>query len=90
MVHEVKIKSTHQILGRGTVWVIDLKENGFSPKRSEWKANGLVLGSFVYTPQHDDHIYQIMGIEAFAMHQEYEHGSVGLLLKQVPNYNGLP
>ncbi len=57
----LKIENTFNITGRGTVWVINMKKNGISEDKKDWKKDGIYLGAQVNSK--DNHVHTIIGIE---------------------------
>lgn len=87
-IRKLKVKNTFDIIGRGTVWVIDLTDNGISPYRNKWAKDGIKLsdgidGYVMCEERFGEDIFEIRGIEAFALGEGAEHWQIGLLVKQL-------
>lgn len=72
----LKHKGKFNITGRGDVFIISLKENHLSTKRSDMK----LLGTKVII---DDVEYEVRGVEAHAHGDDYLGEDIGLLVKQL-------
>lgn len=75
---EYKYLEEFNIIGRGKVVTLNLKENGMEPLNKELK--GLFMNKDI---TYLGRCYTIVGIEAFMTGQDCIAGTIGLMLKEI-------